>query len=123
MDAQVKAILEKVAGYVEVTQTQLDEHSTNHELFRKRAHQMAGVLASKGVIGRADVDAFVNKIASDETGESICALVEKLAGVLPVDDMGAVAHVVGAGRKLDAFEKLALYGDPHADASAPGEVD
>jgi hypothetical protein len=123
MDAQVKAILEKVASYVEATQTQLDEHSTNHELFKKRANQMAGVLANKGVIGRADVEAFVSKIASDETGESICALVEKLAGVLPVDDMGTVAHIVGAGRKLDAFEKLALFGDPHADSSVPGEVD
>ena len=124
MDIQaIQATFEKIARYIETTQPLLDKQNEMRDAFLKRAHQVAGVLANKGLIAHDDVNAFVDKVAADETGTEVWNLVEKLASVLPADELGKVAEVGASGKQLDAFEKLALYGDPHADTREPGMVD
>jgi hypothetical protein len=124
MDAKVDAIMQKTAEYIETTQTLLDKHNENRTAFLKRANQVAGVLANKGIITRDKVDAFVDKVAADETGTEVWNLIEKLADCLPVDDLGSAAsEKLAEASNLDPFEKLALYGDARADVSGSGEIE
>ena len=124
MDTRVDAIMQKTAEYIETTQTLLDNYNENRTAFLKRANQVAGVLANKGVITRDKVDAFVDKIAADETNTEVWNLIEKLADCLPVDDLGAAAtEKMASASDLDPFEKLAMYGDARADFSGSGEID
>jgi len=123
MDTHVHKILEKTAEYIETTQPLIDQHNEQRMAFLKRAHQVAGVLANRGIIAHDSINGFVDKIAADESGTEVWNLVEKLAAAIPVDDLGHIAKVAASGKDLDAFEKLALYGDPFADTRTPGMVE
>jgi len=101
----------------------LDKQNEIKDNTIKRAHQVAGVLANRGLIARDTVNEFVDKIASDEAGTQVWDLVEKLANALPTDELGKIAEVNASGKDLDPFEKLALYGDARADTRNPGMVD
>jgi len=118
-----KETLEKIARYIETTQPIIDQQNENRSEFLKRAHQVAGVLANRGIIAHDVINAFVDKIAADETGTEVWSLVEKLAAALPVDDLGQIAKVAASGAELDAFEKLAVFGDARADVRNPGMID
>jgi hypothetical protein len=124
-DQKVEDILAKTASYIEETQTELDKQAENRDTFIKRANQVAGVLANKGLINQMDVNAFVDKIAEDESGTEVWNLVEKLADAVAVDSLGGSVRekMAAAGQDLDPFEKLALYGDARADIRTPGMVD
>jgi hypothetical protein len=119
---QLQKTFEKIAKYIETTQTLLDKQNEIKDNTVKKAHQVAGVLANKGLIAHDAVNGFVDKIAADETGTQVWDLVEKLANALPTDELGKVAEI-SSGRELDAFEKLALFGDARADTRNPGMVD
>jgi len=121
--ADEKKTMEKVARYIEVTQPLIDQHNENRNEYIKRAHQVAGVLANRGIIARDRVNSFVDKCAADESGTEVWNLVEKLAACLPVDELGKIAEVAADGVKYDAFERLALFGDARADTRAPGMVE
>ena len=124
MDAKTEAILQKTAEYIETTQPIIDNHNENRNAFLKRANQVAGVLANKGIITRDKVDAFMDKVAADETGTEVWNLIEKLADCLSVDDLGSAAsEKLAEARNLDPFEKLAIYGDARADTSGFGEIE
>ena len=125
MTTDVNKVMEKVATYIEKTQPLLDKHAEMRDTFLKRAHQTAGVLANKGLIAHDAIDAFVNKVAADENGGEVWSLVEKLADALPTDSLGEGMRekVAAAGKPLDAFEKLALYGDARADTRESGMLD
>jgi len=123
-DMKIDEIMAKTASYVGKTQIELDKHAENRDTYIKRAHQVAGVLANKGLIARGDVNAFVDKIAEDETGVEVWNLVEKLANSINTDSLGeAVREKLAAAANLDPFEKLALFGDARADLRVPGMVD
>jgi len=124
MDAQVKKILEKTAEYVGTTQTLIDQQNENRMQFVKRATTVAGVLASRGFIARDKVDAFVDKVAADESGTEVWDLVEKLAEFISADELGEAAEkVASSGQNLGPFERWALYGSPHAEARTPGMIE
>jgi hypothetical protein len=116
--------MQKTAEYIETTQTLIDNQNENRKAFLKRANQVAGVLANKGVITHDKVDAFVDKIAADETGNEVWNLVEKLADCLSVDDLGSASpEKLAEAADLDPFEKLALYGDARAETNVSGELE
>lgn len=123
MDAKVQEILKDTVGYIEKTQSELDKNNQMRDTFLKRAHQVAGVLANKGLISHDAINAFVDKIAADETGTEVWNLVEKFANAIPTDDLGGAAKLASSGKKLDAFERLAMYGDSNADTRESGMVD
>ena len=123
MDAQVKAILEETVGYIEKTQSELDKHNEMRDAFLKRAHQVAGVLANRGLIAHDAIEAFVEKVASDESGNEVWKLVEVLASAVRPDEFGAVAKVASSGKITDPFERLVLFGDARAEARVSGMVD
>jgi hypothetical protein len=124
MDAQVEKILTKTAEYIGTTQTVIDQNNENRTQFVKRATQVAGVLANRGLIARDKVDAFVDKVAADESGTEVWALVEKLAEFISVDELGAVSEkTASSGCELGPFERWALYGSPHAEAQTPGTIE
>ena len=123
MDKQAMEIMEKTAAYIEKTQSELDKHSEMRDSFLKRAHQVAGVLANKGLIGPDVVNTLVDKIAADESGIEVWNLVEKLTNLIRTDDLGTVAKVASSGKKLDAFERLYYFGDANADTRESGMVD
>lgn len=123
-EEKVETILAKTAEYIGKTQIELDKQAENRDTFIKRAHQVAGVLANKGLISHGDVNAFVDKVAEDETGSEVWNLVEKLANSIDTDSLGgAVQEKLAAAANLDPFEKLALFGDARADTRTPGMVD
>ncbi len=124
MDAQVEKILTKTAEYIGATQTVIDQKNENQMQFVKRATQVAGVLANRGLIARDKVDAFVDKVAADESGTEVWALVEKLAEFISVDELGEASEkTASAGADLGPFERWALYGSPHAKAQTPGTIE
>jgi len=125
MDANVEQILAKTAEYIDTTQSAIDQHNENRAQFVKRATQVAGVLANRGLIARDKVDSFVDKVAADETGTEVWSLVEKLAEFISSDDLGAASEKTASnvGRELDPFERWALYGSPHADTRTPGMIE
>ena len=120
---EIKDTLQKIANYIAVTQPLLDKADENRTLYIKRAHQVAGVLANRGIIAHDVINEFVDKIAADETGNEAWNIIEKLAEALPANDLGKQAEIAASGTKLDAFEKLALYGDARADVRSPGVID
>jgi len=113
---------EKVAAYIEMTQPVIDKYNENRMLFVKKANQVAGVLANRGIIAHDKVNAFVDKVAGDESGVEVWNLVEKLAEVVSSDTLGEASQLVVKVAKLDPFEKLALYGDPRAETKIPGVI-
>jgi hypothetical protein len=124
MDAQVEQILTKTAGYIEVTQPIIDQQNENRAQFVKRATQVAGVLASRGLIARDKANAFVDKVAADESGTEVWDLVEKLAEFISADELGEASEkTAAAGQKLDPFERWAVYGSPHAEGRTPGMIE
>jgi hypothetical protein len=125
MDASVEQLLTKTATYIGETQTVIDQHNENRAQFVKRATQVAGVLANRGLIARDKVNAFVDKVAADETGTEVWSLVEKLAEFISSDDLGSASEKTASdgGRELDPFERWALYGSPDADTRTPGMVE
>ena len=125
MTEDVNKVMAKVASYIEKTQPLLDKQAELRDNFLKRAHQTAGVLANKGLIAHDAIDAFVSKVAADENGGEVWSLVERLADALPTDSLGEGMRekVAAAGKPLDAFEKLAFYGDARADTRESGMLD
>ena len=123
MDQETRIIMTKVASYIESTQPLLDKQNELRDNFLKRAHQVAGVLANRGLISHDAVEAFVEKVASDESGNEVWKLVEVLASAVRPDEFGAVAKVASSKVITDPFEKLVLFGDARANTSTPGMVD
>lgn len=126
MDIKVQQILEKVAAYIAETQPVIDKHSEERSTFLKRAHQVAGVLASRGIISMDKRNQFVDKIAEDGAGGmELWDLVEKLAEAIHADGLGGVPpeKLAAAGENLGPFERLFFYGDSRADVSTPGMLE
>jgi hypothetical protein len=120
----VEQTLQKTAQYIEQTQTVIDQYNENRTKFVKKATQVAGVLANRGLIGRDKVDAFVDKVAEDESGTEVWNLVEKLAEFISADELGQGSEkVASSGKTLDAWERYGLYGDPNADTRTPGMIE
>jgi hypothetical protein len=90
MDPQVQNILMKSAEYIERTQPLLDKRNEEKAAFVEKATKAANVLATRGVLGKRDVNGFVDKIASDPT--AVWEVVEKLAGLVSVDTLGEVGR-------------------------------
>lgn len=118
-----KKFEQKVAEYIELTQPLIDKQNEHRNLFLKRANQVAGVLANRGIIGHDKINAFVDKIAADETGSEVWNLVEKLAEVVSSDTMGEVSNLAVKKANLGPFEKWVLLGDPRAETSIPGVIE
>ncbi len=116
--------LEKVAAYIEMTQPLIDKQNENRNLFLKKANQVAGVLASRGIISHDKVNAFVDKIAADESGVEVWNLVEKLAEVVSSDTLGEASKLaVKSANVKDPFERWVLFGDPRAETNVPGVIE
>jgi hypothetical protein len=121
MDPKVTEILSKVASYIEATQPELDQYTEQRTAFVKRATEVAGVLAKRGVIDQRRVNAFVDKVASDPA--SAWDFIEKLAGLVGTDSMGEVGRdkVASSGDNQDPWERR-FFGDLN-DARGTGLVD
>ena len=116
--------LEKMATYIEMTQPIIDRHNEARSLFLKKAHQVAGVLANRGIIGNDKVNDFVDKMAADESGIEVWNLVEKLAEVVSCDTLGEASKLAVKNANVkDPFERWVLYGDPRAEIRTPGVIE
>lgn len=110
MDPQVTQILIKSAEYIERTQPIIDQRNEEKAAFVEKATKAAGVLASRGVLGKRDVSGFVDKVASDPA--AVWDVVEKLATLVGVDTMGEVGRekVASATDSTDPFVRR-FFGD------------
>lgn len=119
MDPNQQKLLEKVASYIESTQSRIDADNEARSKFTKRATQAAGVLANRGVIDSRRVNDFVDKVAADPT--AVWDLVEKMASAMAPDSLGeATVHKTAeAAKTVDPFERV-FFG---VGASTPGMVD
>lgn len=106
MDPKQQQFLVKVATYIEATQSRIDRDNEARSRFTKRATLAAGVLASRGVIGRNHVNEFIDKVASDPT--AVWDLVEKMASAMAPDSLGeaAVSKTAEAAGVVDPFERV-----------------
>jgi hypothetical protein len=115
--ADADAALKEAAVYVEKTQPELDKYAQFQDNFLKRAHQIAGALAERGIIQRHEVTALVDKLAEEPL--RALDLVEKVAALVTADTLGKAAEDVqmqkAAGANLGPFERLVLYGDSRAE--------
>ena len=109
--------LKSATEYVATVQPQLDSQNEFRANFMKRAHEIAGVLANRGIIERHETGTLVDKLAADPLRS--LDLVEKVAALVGPDSLGESSTSIKAASdsdydNLDAFEKLALYGDSGA---------
>jgi len=94
---------EKIANYIAKTQPLLDKQAEAEMIFNKRAMQTAGVLVNRGIIPQTKADVFADKVAEDQT--VVFDYIEKLATLIPVDDLGNSVRVKqAAGDDVDPFE-------------------
>lgn len=120
MDPHVKNILMKSAEYIERTQPLIDRQNEEKAAFVEKATKAAGVLASRGVLGKRDVNGFVDKVAANPA--SVWEVVEKLASLVGVDAMGEVSHKVAAATDEDPFVRR-FFGSENSDPATSGQVD
>ena len=117
--ADADAALKEAASYIEVTQPALDRFNQFQDNFLKRAHQVAGALADRGVIQRHEITKLVDKLAEDPL--RALDLVEKVAGLVTPEALGKTAQDVelqkSAASVTDPFERLALFGDSRAEGA------
>lgn len=112
--ALAEGVMAKSAEYVGVVQPELDRYNEFKDAFAKRAHQVAAILAERGVIEKTAVDQLVDKLTLN--GVTALDLVERVSGMIEAPSMGKKAADVSVpSRKMDAFERLALFGDSEAD--------
>lgn len=113
----------KTAEYIETVQPALDKQAAAAVRFEKRATEVTGVLVDRGIISPAQSAVLVQKLAADNT--QALELVARLARMVGPDKLGKQADVsVSNGTPLDAFEALALYGDPtKTHSESPLSVD
>jgi hypothetical protein len=100
--ALANTALQKAAEYAGAVQPVLDRHAKNRKLFYKRAHQVAGVLADRGILVPERAAAWADKVASDETGTSVLDFVENLAHRI-------VAESVAGETKLAEYREVDNY--------------
>ena len=121
MDPKIKQLTEKMAAYIEATQPLIDSQNEQRSAFVKRATQVAGVLAHRGIMDQKRIDAFVDKVASDPS--AVWDVVEKLAASLGSYTLGAVSgEKVAAGVvSTDPWERR-FFGD-QSDAQSSGSIE
>lgn len=115
---EADSALKAAAEYVAATQPVIDDYNVFKAEFVKRSHQVAGGLASIGIIPAYEANKLADKLAEDPM--LALDLVEKVAAMVTPEGFGATANDVKAAASvdLDPFERLALYGDATADPQA-----
>jgi intergrase/recombinase len=117
--SDAEAIIKQATDYIAATQPVCDQFNQLKDRFTKRAHEVAGMLIDRGIIDRSKSNELVDKLAEDQT--RALDLIEKLARLIRTEDLGSVSEIRKvAGRKLDPFEKLALFGDANAKVNENG---
>ena len=121
--AKAEAIQEKVAAYVEKVQPVADAHEDLKVRFAKRAQEVAGILADRGIIAPAATNKLVDKLAADQT--KALDLIVQIADMIKVSDFGKKADVsVPSATGSDPFANLFHFGDSRANANTGhGNVD
>ncbi len=102
--AKVQPENDRLAKEVASLKAELAKTASAKDSFVKRATQIAGVLANRGLLDKTDIDQFVDKVAEDHS--NVWDLVEKLASTIGADSLGE-----GSKDKLDT----AATGDPWYD--------
>lgn len=119
---QADMALRKAAEYVATTQPLLDEYNEFKDRFIKRAHQVVGVLVSRGIVQKTKANGLVDKMASDPA--YALEVVQGVAELISPAKMGSSGDVkVASSAKLDAFERLAITGSPTGQVVHSGMVD
>ncbi len=114
--------LQKAAEYVATTQPLLDEYNELKERFVKRAHQVVGVLVSRGVVQKTKANGLVDKMASDPV--YALEVIESVAELISPARMGSASDVkVASNAKLGPFERLVITGSPTGQVLNSGMVD
>lgn len=111
----------KTVRYVETVQPQLDKMADFQDAVMHKASEAAAVLVSHGLIPEEKKAAFKDAIIADPL--KLFDFIEKMAKLVNVENLGCGANISVNGKKLDAFERLALYGDPNIDKIATGLID
>lgn len=118
---KAESIQEKAASYIEAVQPVADEYSDLRDRFTKKAHQIAGVLADRGIIAPTAVNKLVDKLAADQT--KALDLVVQIADLVQVSDFGKKADVsITSAGVQDPFLRLYHFGDPRADTNSGSGV-
>lgn len=119
---QADVALQKAAEYVAATQPLLDEFNEFKERFVKRAHQVVGVLVSRGVVQKTKANGLVDKMASDPV--YALEVIQGVAELISPARMGSTGDVkVASNAKLDPFERLAITGSSVGQVVYSGMVD
>ena len=121
MDIETQNILQKTAEYIDVTQRQLEQQEDERIKFLKRANQAAGALVTQGILDKRNVDKLVDKIAEDQC--HVWDVIEKLASLVGVDELGQSADLQKDAKNLDAWERWVLFGSPDATAADGRMID
>ena len=102
--AKVQPENDRLLAEVKTLKAELEKTAEEKNSFVKRATQIAGVLANRGLLDKNDVDEFVDKVAEDHS--NVWDFVEKLASTIGADSLGE-----GSKDKLET----AKTGDPWVD--------
>lgn len=109
-------ILSKVADYIGKVQPAVESKEAFEKSFQAEATKVAAVLADRNVISHAESAKLVEKLA--ENPLAVFNLVRNVSKA-PAEQFaasadGVVDKTASAPEELDAFDRLAIYGDPNA---------
>ena len=121
VETQLEELSAKTVKYVATVQPQLDKMADFNDAVMQKSAEVAAVLVSHGLIPEEKKAAFKDAIIADPL--KVFDFIEKMAKLINVEDLGRGTNIAVGGRKLDAFERLALYGNPNADGIATGLID
>lgn len=102
MNIEVKDIFKKTAEYVAAVQPELEKTAAAQTAFVKKAADTIAVLVHRGIVDEAKKTAMLEKLAEDHT--YALAMLERLAGIVGADQMGAPSHITKVSEdKADPF--------------------
>ena len=102
------ALAQKAVQYIEETEPKLEklaEAEAKKSAFVERATKAASVLVERGLLPKTNESAFIDKVA--EAPELIFDYVEKLAGEIGPDSLGAASNEkIALSTGDDPFERI-----------------
>ncbi len=124
MDKETSELLEKSAAFIEEASIKLaeyDRRKASHDaMIVKQAVETAGVLVNRGIIAEEKKAEMTDSLIADPS--KIFDITRKLANIAgQAPQLGVKAAEVSGG-KLDAFERWAVYGHPHATGVSSGNI-
>lgn len=120
IDKETNELLEKSAAFIADASIKLAEYDKLRDSIVKQAVETAGVLVNRGIIAEEKKAEMTDSLIADPM--KIFDITRKLANIAGQASQLGVKAAEASGGKLDAFERWAVHGHPHATGVPSGNI-